>query len=339
MGNNSTAPKHTTPLSISYLDYDYVVLAFSGGKDSMACLLHLLDSGCPKEKIELWHHLIDGKEGSKMMDWPITEDYCRKVAKAFGLPIYFSWRVGGFEREMNRNNQATAPVKFERPTGDNLIECGLAGGKGPKNTRRMFPQVSADLRVRWCSAYLKIEVCVSAINNQDRFRGKRILVVSGERAEESTARANYKTIQVHKTTTKTRTTIQWRPVHKWTEAQVWEIMKKYNVKPHPAYLLGWGRLSCMKCIFGSASQWASAAAIDGSGVTMIEQYEMEFGKTIHRTKTVSQLVSEGTIYEPVLDPAHQGDVDQSQSETYTDKIFTDNWTLPAGAFGDSQGPS
>jgi len=157
-----------TPERINYSDYDRIVLAFSGGKDSLACLLFMLDDGCPREKLELWHHLVDGREGSTLMDWPITEDYCRKVAEHFNLPIYYSWREGGFEREMLRNNQATAPVRFEYPVNgeDNLIECGISGGNGPKNTRQMFPQVSADLRTRWCSSYLKIEACVSVISNR-----------------------------------------------------------------------------------------------------------------------------------------------------------------------------
>jgi tRNA(Ile)-lysidine synthase TilS/MesJ len=56
--------------------YDVIIVAFSGGKDSAACVLHLLDLGVPKHKIELWHHLVDGREGSTLMDWPCTEAYC-----------------------------------------------------------------------------------------------------------------------------------------------------------------------------------------------------------------------------------------------------------------------
>ncbi len=40
--------------------YDHIVLATSGGKDSLACLLYLLSKGVPLKIIELWHHLIDG---------------------------------------------------------------------------------------------------------------------------------------------------------------------------------------------------------------------------------------------------------------------------------------
>ncbi len=48
--------------------YDKFLVMFSGGKDSTALVLHLLDLGVPREKIELWHHDIDGK-GRTFMDW------------------------------------------------------------------------------------------------------------------------------------------------------------------------------------------------------------------------------------------------------------------------------
>lgn len=145
----------------------------------------------PAEKIEWWHHLIDGREGSRLMDWPVTEGYIRKAAETFGVRLYFSWKEGGFEGEMLRNNQPTRPTWFETPEG--LKKAG--GESGNPGTRRRFPQVSADLRVRWCSAYLKIDVSHRALVHQDRFRGKRTLTVSGKRAEESppgptTARLN-----------------------------------------------------------------------------------------------------------------------------------------------------
>ena len=171
--------------------YDTIIVAFSGGKDSLACLLDLLDRGVSKSRIELWHHDIDGREGSTLMDWACTRDYCCKIAEALGVRLYYSWKVGGFEREMLRDHARTAPTAFEGPEGVQYV----GGDRGGENTRRQFPQVSADLSVRWCSSYLKIDVCAAAIRNQDRFIGKRVLVVTGERAEESPGRAKYETFE------------------------------------------------------------------------------------------------------------------------------------------------
>ena len=41
-------------------EYDLVVILLSGGKDSIACYYKLLELGVPKEKMEFWHHDIDG---------------------------------------------------------------------------------------------------------------------------------------------------------------------------------------------------------------------------------------------------------------------------------------
>ena len=57
-------------------DYDRYIVSFSGGKDSTATFLYLLDHGIPREKIELWHQDIDGRERN-FFDWEVTPDYCR----------------------------------------------------------------------------------------------------------------------------------------------------------------------------------------------------------------------------------------------------------------------
>ena len=274
-------------------NYDKYIVAFSGGKDSIACLLHLLELGVPKERIELWHHLIDGEPGSEpFMDWPMTEDYCRNLAEAFDIPIYFSWRHGGFKRELLKENDKVAPVSWENPDGT----IGTAGGKrGKIATRRKFPQVSPDLRVRWCSSVLKIDVMSIAINNQERFKGSKTLVITGERAEESSSRAKYEVFTDHRCNSSKRTVHHWRPIHNWTREEVWDIIKRYGVKPHPAYRLGWGRLSCMTCIFGNADQWKRAHGFAPEMVEEIMRLEEEFGTTIKRDKSIKELIKTSKI--------------------------------------------
>ena len=210
---------------VNPLDYDHVVVPFSGGKDSTAAFLHLLDRNVPKVRIELWHHDIDGREGSHLMDWPSTPAYCGAFARAFDVPLYFSWRIGGFEREMLRDSTPTAPIHWENPDGS----PGQAGGKGPPGTRLKFPQVSVDLCLRWCSPYLKIDVGSIAVRNQPRFLGKKTLFISGERAEESPCRARYKEFEVDRTNSDRRTVHRWRPIHSWREQQVWEILRRDRV--------------------------------------------------------------------------------------------------------------
>lgn len=316
-------------------DYDHIVLYFSGGKDSLACLLHLIEIGTDMKKVELWHHDIDGREGGNLkMDWPITPAYCQAVADALGIPLFFSWKVGGFEREMLRENSLTAPTRFETPEGETKQ---IGGTRGKPSTRRKFPQVSANLSVRWCSAYLKIDVGAAALRNQKRFNHSKTLTISGERAEESAARAKYKVFEPDRTDNrdgkKRRLVDRWRPVKDWSEQQVWDIIERHKVNPHPAYHLGWGRVSCRTCIFGSDNQWSSVAKISPSCIKTISGYEQEFGLTIHRTMGVSERVERGAPYQI------NGYVSVALSKEYKESTIIKDWQLPVGAFGDSCGPT
>jgi len=328
--------------------YDYIIVAFSGGKDSTACVLHLLEAGAPKDKIALWHHDVDGREGSELMDWPITKDYCRKFAEHMELPLRFSWKQGGFEREMLRDNTLTAPVFFEDING-NVVECppgkprkrtkpcGVCGSLDCLGCRQKFPQVTADLGQRFCTSYLKIDVSCRAINNQKAFEGKRTLFVTGERAEESACRAKYAEFEPHRTNVKKRHVDHYRPVHSWTEKQVWDIIKRHKIHAHPCYYLGWGRCSCAACIFGSDNQWTSLNRLSPVKVNRIIKYEERFGLTIHRTKSVAKRVQSGKSYPAAAPDSHEGRLVMSRE--FTDSVWMPVWKLPAGAFGENAGPS
>lgn len=281
---------------VNLTEYDFILVAFSGGKDSTAAFLYLLDKGVAPERIELWHHAVDGHGShggsSTLMDWPSTPAYCKAFAKAFHVPLFFSWHRGGFEREMLRNDTATAPISWENPDGS----IGTAGGKGPKGTRLKFPQVSADLSVRWCSAYLKIDVGTAAIRNQSRFTGKKTLFISGERADESPGRAKHKVFEPDRTCTDHRTVHRFRPVHSWNEQEVWNIIRRYQVNAHPSYRIGFPRLSCRACIFGLEDQWASLRQVDPAGFQTIAAYETQFGFTIHRKTDIGSRADAGKPY-------------------------------------------
>ncbi|EGS0194350.1 phosphohydrolase, partial [Salmonella enterica] len=70
--------------------YDHIIVCLSGGKDSIAAYLRLVDMGVDKSKVEFWHHDVDGQEGSSLMDWAFMRDYCRQLGEELGIPMYFS---------------------------------------------------------------------------------------------------------------------------------------------------------------------------------------------------------------------------------------------------------
>lgn len=314
--------------------YDQIIIAHSGGKDSTALLLHLLDLGVAPERIECHHHLVDGREGSTLMDWPITEAYCRAVCQALGVRLTFSWREGGFEREMLRQDSATAPVWLPDGAGGYL----RVGGQGPAGTRQKFPQVTASLSQRWCSAALKVDVFDRYVSNSPQFLGKRTLVLTGERAQESAARARYKRFEPHRADTRASLRVprhvdHWRAVHGWDERQVWAIIERHRLVAHPAYYLGWGRCSCRPCIFGSKDQWATIRVIAPGQFRQVAEHESRFGVTIHRTRSVLELADAGTPYQ-----TDEHWVRVANGHEWNEPVFMDPWVLPKGAYGESCGP-
>jgi 3'-phosphoadenosine 5'-phosphosulfate sulfotransferase (PAPS reductase)/FAD synthetase len=339
--NQFRLPFPTAPVATVKLDsYDHIIVAFSGGKDSLACLLHVLEQGADPARIELWHHEVDGREGRRLMDWPCTTSYVRKVAQALGVSLRSSWREGGIEGEMMRENQPTGAVWFEDGAGQ-MVRTG--GDSDKLNTRLRFPQVGNDLSTRWCSAVAKIGVADAAINNQDRFLNRRTLFVTGERAEESSARANYAVLEPHRRDTRNGTRRRrhvdhWRCVHGWTEAEVWRIIEKWNVNPHPAYRLGFSRCSCATCIFSGDDHWATLKVILPEQFAAISAREQQFGVSIDRAKrSVCTRAARGRSF--TMDPSV---VIEATSEEWPGEaiLLPGTWRLPIGAFGSpGSGPS
>lgn len=318
--------------------FDRYVVSFSGGKDSVACFLYLLWLGVPRERIELWHNDVDGREGSTLMDWPCTRGYVEAFARAFGVPVYFSWLKGGFEGELLKENARSQPIVFEAPEGTFEVES-----QGEPNTRLRWPATTANLMVRWCSPSLKIKPAEVALRAQERFNHSRTLFLTGERAQESTARAHYEKFEEHRTfatARKGRYVMAWRAVHGWKRNEVWSIIRHFRVNPHPAYRLGWGRVSCAGCIFGSPDQFASLYAVNPSQWWQIARLEQRLGNTIKALKggrqvPLASFTSQGEPYRGM----RPEDIAAATSPVWSEPIILDRWELPRGAFGETEGPT
>jgi 3'-phosphoadenosine 5'-phosphosulfate sulfotransferase (PAPS reductase)/FAD synthetase len=187
---------------------------------------------------------------------------------------------------------------------------------------------------------LKVDAGSRYLTGHPRFAdGRKRLVITGERAQESAARSKYSAFEADRCDLRNGQRYQrwldhWRPVLLWTEADVWAILERYRINAHPAYHLGFGRASCMSCIFGSASQWATVRALSPEHFERIADYEEDFGVTIHRSRSVREQADRGTPF-----PFEERWKRIALSTTYDEPIFVDPWVLPLGAHGDSSGPT
>jgi len=335
--------------------YDHIVVSFSGGKDSVACVLYLLELGVPASRIELWHQCVDGRPevDERLFDWPSTESYCQAFADAFGMRLLFQWKDGGFITEMTKLDRATAPSSFQTLDGRILT----TGGEGKPGTRLAFPAMAADLQTRWCSAYLKIDVAKKVFTNDPRFADAKTLIVTGERREESGNRSRYAEATDY-SSTRRRTVHQWRAVLPWFEEDVWEIMARYRVRPHPAYYLGWSRVSCLPCIFGDPHQWATIREVAPQLFARLARLEDKFyvaARTVanhpfahdpnyngwlRRGESLPETAARGTSYiqagmEPMLKLAFAEHLPRGYARVRDDET----WELPPGAYKHSGGPT
>lgn len=402
-------------------------------------MLDLLERGVPKDKIELWHHDIDGGHPTRHMDWPVTPAYVRAVAEYLGITLRVSWRVNGFWGEVYRIG-ASWPIRYTDE--DAVKECR----QSPKQLRsaelrekilddmeqqeldglghRMkFPAKSGDLATRWCSSILKITVAEAVIRNMEldelkgigdcrkfpakggiasgRFcspnlkrevadslirnmdmdelkglggRGKfpaksgphqgrwcsgslkaqvegklytdieelatdaKILVVSGERRQESAGRAKYNEMEIHRTnaTAKAHRLVhQWRSVIDWDEAQVWDILRRWHIAPHPCYAAGWNRCSCAMCIFGLPKHWAGIRELFPDWVAAVEEDERILGFTLDNKKTLREYIGDAESCVCHDDPKA---LHQLKTGTFEPgDVYIEDWKTPAGAFHGAEG--
>jgi len=316
--------------------YDRIIVSTSGGKDSAACVLYLLGLGIPKDKIVLWHQSIDGAPGDiAFSDWPVTEPYVKAFGGALGIETEFQWREHGFLGELLRENQKTNGVQFTH-LGE-VISLPTLNGKF--STRRKFPAKAVDLRTRWCTAYLKIDVMRRALNNHPDYQEGKFLVITGERREESANRARYLNVEKHPCNKNGREVTWWRSVIEWTEREVWDILERNRILPHPAYWLGFSRTSCFGCIFSTADQWATMREISPERFKQLARMEQDLQHTIDRKMSISQLADKGRSKLPKGLDADKWVRMALQGDIKPEDIIVQRWELPAGAFTGAAGGS
>lgn len=346
--------------------YDLVIVLISGGKDSIACYYKLLELGVPKSKIEFWHHDIDGGHPSRTMDWRCTANYIRSFAEAEQIPLRVSWRKNGFFGELYRIG-ASELIEYVDPETGEIYQCPpskkymecqklkVAAISEMENKlaefgyRMKFPMKSGDLSRRWCSAYLKIMVADTVLRNMNSVaanltktrRDIKLLIVSGERRGESVGRSKYNEIEIHRTNAVSkhhRTVHQWRPVIDYSEKDIWEVLKRHKVNPHPCYRAGWNRCSCAMCIFSTPQLFAGIRELYPKEYALLCQDEKVLGFTLDNHCDLETYIgsADSCVY--------HGDKEAIQSlltgEFPVESVYVkDKWKYPAGAFhGATGGP-
>ncbi len=175
------------------------------------------------------------------------------------------------------------------------------------------------------------------MRGQPRFLDGRTLVVTGERAEESPNRARYPVLAPHRTNCRLRQVDHWRPVHDWPEVRVWDVIRAWGLEVHPAYRLGFSRVSCRFCIFLGADALATLRVLYPAAFAGVAAREAASGWTIKRSASLIELAQRGTPFAAAL--ANPALARLADSDVWTAPMLPASWSLPAGAYGEGGGPS
>ena len=167
----------------------------------------------------------------------------------------------------------------------------------------------------------------------------RILIVSGERRGESAGRSKYNEMELHRTHAVKRThrlVHTWRPVIDYHEGDVWAVLRRHNICPHPCYRAGWNRCSCMKCIFSRPEHWAGIRQLFPKDFAALCEDERRLGFTLDSKMDLEHFVGDAKscVYpDPVA-------IHQLVTGTFTTADvyrLPGTWQYPAGAFHGSEG--
>ena len=254
-----------------------VALSVSGGKDSQAMALAVL---ALLRAEELPNRVVAVHADLGRAEWFDTPAQVEAQAAGWGVHLEVVRRTNG--DLLDRIRERAETVGHDRP---------------------FWPSAAS----RYCTSDLKR----GPIDRYLRTLGPLVISVEGVRAQESHARAKKPCWEPrNQITNSRRTALTWRPIHHWTEAQVWtslgsslddlerrralhrlgmEAEAMEGWASHPAYVRGNERLSCSICILANRADMENGARHNPAYLQALVELEEEYGWTFTSTTSVVEL--------------------------------------------------
>lgn len=262
-------------------------------------------------------------------------DDIEEKLKTYGYRMKFPAKSGDLSRRWCSAYLKIAVADSVISNMDRLDELAKLGGK-----RHKFPAKGSTHNGRWCSGSLKASVQDSVTSCLEQTKENvKVLVVSGERRGESKGRAMYNEMEIHRTNAEKRAhriVHQWRPVIDYSEKDVWEVMKRHKVNPHPCYRAGWNRCSCAQCIFSTPKLFAGIRELYPDEYEKLRRDEIILGFTLDNKCDLDTFVgnAESCVYwkdEAAIHSLISGEF------AVDDVYIKGKWMYPAGAFHGAEG--
>ena len=215
------------------------VVSVSGGKDSTATLLLAIEREIPNLQA------VFSDTGN---EHPATYEYVEYLERATGVAITkvkadFTAQIqrkrdrlegGGHDWPTELAERALAVLK---PSGNPFLDLCMWKGR--------FPSRMA----QFCTQELKVKPINEQVTEPLLEQFGRIVSWQGVRADESAKRAKLDEWGLEFGDQETGAGLwNYRPILKWTVADVFQQHMKHGIKPNPLYKQGMGRVGCMPCI-------------------------------------------------------------------------------------------
>ena len=222
-----------------------LVVSVSGGKDSVATCLHLMELGYTPDDYDRIF-MDTGWESSR------SYEYLREVLPSAIGPI--TWLRA--EIPLDGDLEALA-LKYEARLGHYS-----------SMVRRIIKHSSFPSRMaRWCTRALKLNPAKAFIRGVD---AEPVNVV-GIRGEESARRAR---MAEHEWSDDFDCWV-WRPLIGWTFDDVVGIHQRHGLRPNPLYFEGSSRVGCWPCVFARKSEIKNTVETDPDRLAIIRDLERD----------------------------------------------------------------
>lgn len=251
----------TTPeIDLFLAQHSPVAIGVSGGKDSCALAFALQDylDGIGHQGPRVLVHSDLGR-----IEWRDSLPTCERLARATGLELMVVRREKGDMVDRWKQRWADNVQRYRTLSCVQLIL--------PWSTPAM----------RFCTSEMKVDIICRAVAR--RFPNHTIISASGIRADESDQRAKAPVSKTQaKLKNKTLNTwgLDWAPLLRWTEAQVFDCMTAHGFEWHEAYrVYNSSRVSCCYCIMSTMADLMASASCPDNQEVYRELVDLEIEST------------------------------------------------------------
>ena len=217
-----------------------VAINHSGGKDSQAMKIKLIEAGIPRDQVLIVHATLGDVE------WPGTICHIRKTT--FGLPLVIARPRRPFFEMVRARGMFPSP-RYRQCTSDQK--------RGP---------IERELR-RHLAA-------------NPRFAGRIVSAMGMRAEESAARRTRPVVSLNARNSVAGRIWMDWLPIHGLTRREVFGVIAAARQEPHWAYGCGMSRLSCSFCIMSSLADLQCAARLRPDLLATYMALEDEIGHTL-----------------------------------------------------------